>query len=180
MDNQLKTTFFQMLYQLSWDCQPLRPNPSSGLQSWLHEQNSMTVRLKKFCRQLTVDVVQEGFCAAEKLSEYERQALLAVDGSVFWTREVLLCGDGVPWLAGRTVVPESSLVGTETQLLNLGSAPLGQFLFSVPDLQREFLRVAKSDRLWGRSSLFKLRDKPLLLTELFLPESPAYQPIIEE
>lgn len=140
----------------------------------------MTARLKKFCHQLTVEVVQEAFNTADKLSDYERKSLATSNDKRFWIREVVLWGDAVPWLAGRTIVPESSLEGNETQLLELGSKPLGSYLFSAPDLQRVFLQVGNKEALWGRGSLFKLGEKPLLLTELFLPESPAYQCVIEE
>lgn len=180
MDNQLIKTCFQTLYQLPWDYRHSCPPASSGIQSWLQEQRSMTLRLKKFCQQLTVEVVQEQFYSYQTLLEYERQALFDSPDRRFWMREVLLCGDGVPWLAGRTIFPESSLDGAGAHLLKLGPTPLGQFLFSAPNLQRIFLQIANKDQLWGRRSLFKMGDAPLLLTELFLPDSPAYQCTTEE
>jgi chorismate--pyruvate lyase len=29
----------------------------------------------------------------------------------YWLREIILCANGEPWLAGRTIVPESTLSG---------------------------------------------------------------------
>lgn len=40
--------------------------------------------------------------------------------SRYWLREILLCADGEPRLAGRTVVPESTLCGPELALQNPG------------------------------------------------------------
>jgi len=87
----------------------------------------------------------------------------------------VLCGDGVPWLVGRTVVPETTLDGPELALQKLGTTPLGRYLFSSSTLTRDFIQIGRSAELWGRRSRLRLSDKPLLLTELFLPASPFYE-----
>ena len=87
----------------------------------------------------------------------------------------MLCGDGEPWLIGRTVVPESTLNGPEQMLQQLGTRPLGRYLFSSSTLSRDFIDPGQVGDLWGRRSRLRLSGKPLLLTELFLPASPLYR-----
>jgi len=89
----------------------------------------------------------------------------------------------------------SSLTGTEQALANLGTQSLGQVLFNNPSLERQAIEVAEfdanstvavlannlqlnfTDNLWGRRSVFILENKPLMVAEVFLPQSFAYQPI---
>ncbi|PPS57788.1 hypothetical protein CRX72_06660 [Pantoea sp. BRM17] len=42
-------------------------------------------------------------------------------------------------------------------------------------LSRDFIHPGQAGDLWGRRSRLRLSDKPLLLTELFLPASPLYR-----
>lgn len=72
-----------------------------------------------------------------------------------------------PWLAGRTVVPESTLCGPELALQNLGKTPLGRYLFTSSTLTRDFIEIGRDAELWGRRSRLRLSGKPLMLTELF-------------
>jgi len=151
------------------------PSPSplltAPLLSWLMEEDSMTQRFERHCGQVTAIVRQEGFITAEEVGTDVR---LLPQGSRYWLREVLLCGDGVPWLAGRTIVPESTLEGPEKMLQQLGSRPLGCYLFASSTLTRDFIELGQVDGLLGRRSRLRLSGKPLLLTELFLPPAPLY------
>jgi chorismate--pyruvate lyase len=74
---------------------------------------------------------------------------LLPDDTRYWLREILLCADGEPWLAGRTVVPESTLTGPELALQKLGTTPLGRYLFTSSTLTRDFIEVGRYDALWG-------------------------------
>lgn len=139
---------------------------------WLMLKDSMTRRFERYCQKVTVDVVFEGFISQEGLGA---DATFLPRESRYWRREVILNGDGVPWLAGLTLVPDSTLNGPELALAQLGNTPLGRYLFSSSTLTRDFIDIGRSESLWGRRSLLRLSDKPLLLTELFLPASPLYQ-----
>ncbi|CAX57835.1 chorismate lyase [Erwinia billingiae] len=147
------------------------PLLSAPLLDWLMEEDSMTQRFERHCQQVTVKVVQEGFITAEEVGD---DVALLPHESRYWLREILLCGDGEPWLAGRTIVPESTLNGPEQMLQQLGTRPLGRYLFASSTLTRDFIEPGKSGELWGRRSLLRLSGKPLLLTELFLPPAPLY------
>jgi chorismate--pyruvate lyase len=128
----------------------------------------------------------------------DSSALIAV-GTPILVREVLLVCDNVPQVFARSILPISSLTGSEQALAHLGNQPLGQVLFNNPTLSRQGLevsafsagtgvaRLAKklitqlpSDRaistkpLWGRRSIFMINNKPLMVAEVFLPTAYAY------
>ena len=138
---------------------------------WLLLEDSMTKRFEQLDKKVTVTVIQEAFVTAESLEN--EQHLLPAD-TRYWLREILLCADGEPLLAGRTVVPDTTLTGPELALQKLGATPLGRYLFTSSTLTRDFIEVGQVDSLWGRRSRLRLGGKPLLLTELFLPASPLY------
>jgi chorismate--pyruvate lyase len=138
---------------------------------WLLLEDSMTKRFEQQGKQITVTMIREGFVTGDEIAE-ERSLL--PEEPRYWLREILLCADGEPWLAGRTVVPESTLSGPELALQQLGKTPLGRYLFTSSQLTRDFIEIGRHADLWGRRSRLRLSGKPLLLTELFLPASPLY------
>ncbi|WP_455426105.1 chorismate lyase [Dryocola sp. LX212] len=145
---------------------------SASFLDWLLLEDSMTKRFEQHCAKVTVEIIREAFVIAD---EQLPEAGLLPPAQRYWLREIVLCGDGVPWLVGRTVVPESTLAGPELALQRLGNTPLGRYLFSASTLTRDFIQIGRSAELWGRRSRLRLSDKPLLLTELFLPASPLYE-----
>lgn len=145
---------------------------SDAYLDWLLLEDSMTKRFEQYCQRVTVRVQNEGFISPEQAAV--EVPLLPVSPR-YWLREIVLYGDDVPWLLGRTVVPESTLQGPELTLQHLGTTPLGRYLFSASSLTRDYIQLGRSDGLWGRRSRLRLSGKPLLLTELFLPDSPLYQ-----
>jgi chorismate--pyruvate lyase len=64
-----------------------------------------------------------------------RYALLAA--------EILLCADGEPWLAGRTVVPESTLSGPELALQSWGKRRWGVIFSPRLTLTRDFIEIGR-------------------------------------
>ncbi|MFD1802066.1 chorismate lyase [Mixta tenebrionis] len=153
------------------------PLLSAALLDWLLEEDSMTKRFERHCRQVTVEPRREGFVTAEAIAA---ELPFLPQEPRYWLREVILFGDGAPWLVGRTVVPESTLTGPEMKLSQLGSCPLGRYLFSSSTLTRDFIDPGIVAAQWGRRSRLRLSGKPLLLTELFLPASPLYQSLSGE
>ena len=118
------------------------------VQSWLFEKGSLTARLKQVCQQFDVKVQSEKWI--EKTFENET-ALLPVES--YWCREVVLYGDGKPWVT-------------------LGDKPIGEWLFSL-SAQRIGIQWAKDPEsgLYARRSLFLVQEMPLLISELFLENS---------
>ena len=166
---------FCQLRAISWLPEPVVL--SAAALSWLAEQNSLTKRFMRHCQRLSVSVQREEFILCEAIQE-ERHLLPLC--SRYWLREVILSGDGQAWLAARTVIPESTLSGPEEKLRYSGNTPLGQALFSSPALTRDFIEYGQAASLWARRSRLCLSGKPLLLTELFLPDAPLYRDLLIE
>lgn len=160
-----------LLRQLHW-LPPSSSVLSVPLLDWLMEEDSMTLRFERHCQRVTVQPVREAFVHAADIPD---EFALLPDDRRYWLREIILYGDGEPWLAGRTLVPESTLNGPEAMLRQLGTRPLGRYLFSSSTLSRDFIEPGRVGQLWGRRSRLRLSEKPLLLTELFLPASPLYR-----
>lgn len=156
---------------------------SAELWDWLLDAGSLTRRLRRCCRHGFRVVVRRQVWG--RPSPDERRALGMAAAERAWIREVhLLCGD-TPWVFARTVLPVSSLRGRERRLSRLGNKPLGAALFADPGLRRGGVEVARLEcghalfgramttpataPIWGRRSVFRLRGRPLLVSEIFLP-----------
>ncbi|WP_086108835.1 chorismate lyase [Xenorhabdus vietnamensis] len=139
---------------------------------WLMEVGSMTCRFEQYCQQVSVTPFRECFITAEELGDESKHLPLS---EKYWLREIVLYGDNIPWLLGRTVIPTETLTGPDRQLVDVGTAPLGRYLFSGNNLTRDYIQIGRQEDRWVRRSLLRLSGKPLLLTEVFLPESPVYK-----
>lgn len=161
------------------------------LQSWLLDPDSLTARLKTHCHQFRVELLGQKI---ESCHALEAVAAIPVGVKVL-VREVLLYCDDKPQVFARSLLPMSSLTGSEQALANLGTQSLGQVLFNNPSLERKTIEVATfdtnssvgklacnlqlimTDKLWGRRSIFMLDNKPLMVAEVFLPGAFSYQKI---
>jgi chorismate--pyruvate lyase len=154
---------------------------------WLSDTGSLTQRLIEVCDgELSVQVLRQTL-GVPRLSE--RRALRLPTRRLALIREVLLLGAGVPWVYARSIIPLSTLTGRLRRLRHLDNRPLGALLFSDPSMCREPVEVAcyndpraqlparlaiNQAPLWGRRSVFRLDTKPLLVSEIFLPDFKPY------
>lgn len=151
-----------------------------ALKKWLLDNASLTQKLISLSnQQFRVGVLQQKIERA-RFSEYRALKLSSRRWAV--VREVMLYGNDIPWVYARTIIPLSTLKGKLRRLHYLGSRPLGGTLFADPSMRREMVEIARFNThhlpnnakgvkpLWGRRSLFILRDKPLLVGEIFLEE----------
>lgn len=154
---------------------------------WLSDTGSLTQRLLDASEgKLSVQIIRQ--CLdAPRLSE--RLALGLAPRRLALIREVILLGDGVPWVYARSVLPMTTLTGPLRKLRRLDNRPLGALLFQSPSMTREPVEVACHNSanaklpvvlghidtpLWGRRSVFRLNRKPLLVSEIFLPDFKPY------
>jgi len=162
---------------------------SDHLTDWLYDPTSLTARLKKHSDNFRVEVIGQH---VEPCQACEANATITTGEQVL-VREVLLYCDQQPQVFARSLLPLTSLTGEEQQLAHLGTQPLGQVLFNNPQLERQSIAIASfnmhstvgllckdlalptQDKLWGRRSLFVLNKKPIMVAEVFLPNSFAYQ-----
>lgn len=164
-----------------------RDVPESALR-WLLDPASLTRRIQSACHGcFRVEVLFQGWARPQR---NEMHALGMRHGSTGFVREVHLLCDEQPWVFARTVIPRTTLTGPRRCLTRLKSRPLGAVLFADPTMQRgpvEIARLSPCDKLypaafqhldqrpdtvWGRRSLFTLGGKPLLVSEIFLPDIP--------
>ncbi len=163
----------------------LAPVPTSYLpraqHEWVLDRGSLTKRLILASKgEFKVVVLSQGW---DYPTLDESIALAMPRRTLAWVREVeLRCYDAV-WVVARSVIPATTLTGKERVLMNLGNKPLGDFLFSSNTMRRGPLQIThKQGRLFkpsktlkqhlaisARRSVFYLHNKPLLVSEFFLP-----------
>lgn len=161
------------------------------LKNWLFDASSLTARLKQHCQHFKVQVLGQQVMPCDAIDATHDIA----QGEPVLVREVLLHCDGEAHVFARSLLPLSSLTGEQQQLASLGEQPLGQVIFNQANMQRSAIEVAAfapeqyakltrlltkleqncERELWGRRSTFFLADKPLMVSEIFLPPALAYQ-----
>ena len=158
---------------------------SQEMRTWLFNDTSLTARLVANCKEVfRVEVLRQRYARVQRNEErllnmpHRQRALL---------REVYLYCGTVRVVYARSIIPLSTLTGRQRQLAHLGERPLGGFLFSCPSMRRGQVQLAEiypgnpvynramnnlqqtSETLWGRRSVFRLQNKPLIVAEIFLP-----------
>ena len=155
--------------------------------SWITEPGSLTRRVQEGCAGVfELRLLRQGWGDA---LPGERRLLRADHRhGRDLIREVELLCDGAPRVFARTVIPARSLIGRAHELTRLGTRPLGAVLFADPSTRRgavEFARLSPAHglfaaatahstgerpaELWGRRTVYRFADKPLLVNEIFLP-----------
>ncbi len=170
---------------------PLKAIPVA-LRPWLLDEGSLTERLL---------AASDGDFAVEVLSQQAQLPYLSEacqlnmrNRELALVREVLLICCGVPWVYARSILPMSTLTGRQRALRKLNNQPLGALLFNDPGMQRSPMQLACLTRdnatlpaaigdvshpVWGRRSVFTLDQKPLLVSEIFLPAFPPYHESVD-
>lgn len=174
----------QDLFTATW--QTTQAPMASWQTPWLLATGSLTQRLQQVCQQtFKVQVLKHEFIAAP---EFSCEDLNLRPKDQVLQREVLLCDGDEPLVFAYSLLPEAALQGRYQELRELGSRPLGHWIFSEPVLKRQTMLFAElslhatvfqtlntlsaispSMRLWGRKTLFVGAAKPLLVSEFFLP-----------
>ncbi len=171
---------------MPWEQQPRAAIPLA-LCSWLRDDSSLTRRVQLACSgEFRVRLLRQAWGSPHYT---ERKLLRMRSGGIVMIREVeLLCAE-TPWVFARTLIPVLSLRGAARQLAHLGDKPLGAVLFSMREVKRDSVEVARllpahglfaaavnhlatpPQELWARRTLFLFSGKPLLVNEIFLPAS---------
>ncbi|MCE5182748.1 MAG: chorismate lyase [Betaproteobacteria bacterium] len=164
---------------------PLRLTGSQGrYRPWLLDRGSLTQRIQARCSAFSVRHVRQRNGMA--LPSERRMVALKHHAHALLRDVFLYCGE-TPMVFAHSVLPAASLHGSWQALGRLGNKPLGAALFSNPHVRRAPLRFKKlrprdalyrlasailpnpPTCLWARCSIFTLKQKPILVTEVFLP-----------
>jgi chorismate--pyruvate lyase len=167
-----------------WQPQPLPVPVPQVLRPWLTDSRSLTARITARCARFGVRVLHTGLA---RPCEDERNIVALARGHYAWTREVLLLADGEPVVFAHSVLALRDCRGPWRLATAVGGRPLGAALFADPLIVRGPLHVARIDathplhrraeaalgtplpNLWARRSRFLHDERPLLVTEVFLP-----------
>ncbi|GJM12108.1 MAG: hypothetical protein DHS20C12_05110 [Pseudohongiella sp.] len=144
--------------------------PSDAWRRWLFDPSSLTkLLIEKSSGDFRVELRSEQWVILPEIDVRACFGPLAAEQR-FWSRKVALVGKGTPWVLAHTLIPEFSLAGPLEKVLALNEKPLGEYLFSHPDLIRSGIDITPlTGDSWGRRSLFYLFDKPIMVAEFFLP-----------
>lgn len=154
------------------------------MQSWLLNTGSLTERLQALSTEFELEVLGQ---SRLPLESSEKQALPNYQSQEWQIREVILYGDGKPWVFARSVLPDHMCQSTWA---SLGNQPLGQRIFNDPNFIRsdfeighlqqhplthqKFQKATSMPQRWARRSVFSINQDTLLVAEAFLPDCPCY------
>ncbi len=151
---------------------------------WLFECDSLTKRLRAHCTDFRVRLDSETW--QPPLSD-EGKRFIDTDLDSPLIRQVYLMCDGKPWVFARSIIPETTIKSVTQELGELGTRPLGEILFTHPNMQRDAIEITllqPSDywhaetlkdyptsvsKVCGRRSMYYLSGQPLLVQEFFTP-----------
>lgn len=140
-------------------------------QAWLCDRGSLTEKLRQRFQQIEVNIDQQGMATP---LPWETQALNITPNQTTWVRAVHLTDAHQPLIYARSIIPDFQPHNPWFALQNLGTQPLGERLFSLPELTRSafefsYLTLADSPTPYpARRCIFYHQTYPLLLTEVFL------------
>jgi len=173
---------------IKWkDTMLIGDTPVSGdLLACLLEPGSLIKHLEKFSpREISLSLETQLW---KKPHPDESKLLGLRSGGYSLLRETFLTCDAHPWVYARTIIPPHTLLGSR-RLAHWGNKPLGHYLFSDKLTYRGKIEIARiktsnipydpiynlaieeDHLLWGRRSIFYIKNKPLLLIEILLPEA---------
>lgn len=184
----MHNTIFPLGALTHWISETKPPHCAENIASWLYDHNSLTKKLESQFNDFYVKLKQQiSIKPNAQLSHYfkdEEKVLL---------REVFLHCNNNPIVFAQTEIPYSTLSEQQAKLAEIGEQSLGKILFQDPTMLRGQIEVSEfktgslfhqlaadlnqptEASLWARRSLFYLNNKPLLVTELFLPASGIYK-----
>ena len=135
--------------------------------SWLNEPGSVTSRIKSFS-DFKLRLLRDGpgeVDAAEDdliISNYEENNI----------REVVLCSNEEPLIYAKSIIPLETIRLGLGVLGNIKENPLGDILFSNPEIKKKYMLFAKFESnkkiFYGRKGIYTVKGYPFSVCEIFL------------
>ena len=135
--------------------------------SWLNEPGSITSRIKSFSNfklKLLKDGPGEVDITEDDLiiSNYEENNI----------REVILLSNEEPLIYAKSIIPLETIKLGLNILGNLKENPLGDILFSNPEIKKKYMLFArfqsKEEIFYGRKGIYTVKGYPFSVCEIFL------------
>ena len=154
------------------------------LYPFIFKKGSLTRFIQQRCKgSFHIDLITAAWCSP---MPDEIRLLSLRNHEITFIRESWLKCDNQTLVYARTVFPRKTLSGKSHKLTRLGTKPLGEILFNDSTTYRINMQYAKipahcelhkkatkdtdvTSELWGRQSLFCIKNQPLLVIEVFLP-----------
>ncbi|SHO57213.1 chorismate lyase [Vibrio quintilis] len=169
--------YLSVLNQINWQDVNSFNFPDLWVKQWLSEQGSLSELMKKHCQALSVTLLRNDWLVDPQMTKDERVLLHNPDRC--FLRQVVLSGDASPWVIGHTLIPQATFQSASCDFSTLEDKPIGELVFRMSNVIRDELQVARVTSVqgvfWARRSRLWIGDYPLLVTELFLPDSPVYR-----
>ena len=135
--------------------------------SWLNEPGSITSRIKSFSNFKLkllkdgpgeVDIIEDDLI----ISNYEENNI----------REVILLSNEEPLIYAKSIIPLETIKLGLNILGNLKENPLGDILFSNPEIKKKYMLFArfqsKEEIFYGRKGIYTVKGYPFSVCEIFL------------
>ena len=135
--------------------------------SWLNEAGSITSRIKSFSNFKLkllkdgpgeVDIIEDDLI----ISNYEENNI----------REVILLSNEEPLIYAKSIIPLETIKLGLNILGNLKENPLGDILFSNPEIKKKHMLFAKFESnkkiFYGRKGIYTVKGYPFSVCEIFL------------
>ena len=135
--------------------------------SWLTESGSITSRIKSFSN-FRLKLLRDG---PGKLDASEDD-LIITNYKENNIREVVLYSDEEPFIYAKSILPLETIRLGLGALGNLKENPLGDILFSNPQIKKKYMLFAKFELnkriFYGRKGIYTVKGYPFSVCEIFL------------
>jgi chorismate lyase len=153
------------------------------IKTWIYESGSLTQRLRlEYGSGVCVSILRQGW----HLPFINECSILGIRrGHHAMIREVVLHVDNMPLILARSVIPVATIKIAQRNLSHIGNRPLGEIIFSYPNLHRLSLEIAApksinwsipsknrfnlEQSIWGRRTEYAIPTETMLVSEFFLP-----------
>ena len=135
--------------------------------SWLNEPGSITSRIKSFSN-FRLKLLRDGPGEVDTfeddlvISNYDENNI----------REVVLYSDEEPLIYAKSIIPLETIRLGLGILGNLKENPLGDILFSNPEIKKKYMLFAKFESnkkiFCGRKGIYTVKGYPFSVCEIFL------------
>lgn len=135
--------------------------------SWLHENGSITSRIKSFSN-FRLKLLRDG---PGKVNANEDDLIISnyEENNI---REVVLYSDEKPLIYAKSVIPVETINLGLGLLGSLKENPLGDILFSDPEIEKKHMLFAKfqsnEKKFYGRKGIYTVKGYPFSVCEIFL------------